>query len=114
MALQRIQHKVQDRCQARIPYILELDEGGNCYQDDSPLIAYREGDSGILAHIERVKAIHSISLPELDRNIHQKHLMKRPDIMPTSRMATTCMPLTMPKKPQSITPKSTVPSQKSW
>jgi hypothetical protein len=34
--------------------------------------------------------------------------------MPTSRMVTTCMPLTMRKKPQSITPKSTVPSKNSY
>jgi hypothetical protein len=40
--------------------------------------------------------------------------MKRPGIMPTSRMVTTCMPLTMRKKPQSITPKSTVPSKNSY
>jgi hypothetical protein len=39
--------------------------------------------------------------------------MKRPDIMPTSRMVTTCMPRIMRKKPQSITPKSTVPSKNS-
>jgi|HubBroStandDraft_6_1064221.scaffolds.fasta_scaffold277871_1 hypothetical protein len=36
--------------------------------------------------------------------------MKRPGIMPTSPTVTTCMRLTMRKKPQSITSKSTVPS----
>jgi hypothetical protein len=36
--------------------------------------------------------------------------MKRPGIMPTSPTVTTCMLLTMRKKPQSITSKSTVPS----
>jgi hypothetical protein len=37
--------------------------------------------------------------------------VKRPGIMPTLPMATICMPLTMQKKPQSITPKSTAPSR---
>jgi hypothetical protein len=44
---------------------------------------------------------------------HKEAAMKRPGIMPTSRMVTTCMPLIMRKKPQSITPKTTVPSKNS-
>ena len=39
--------------------------------------------------------------------------MKRPGIMHTSRMVTICMPLTMRKKPRSITRKSMVRSKNS-